>query len=54
MDEEVVQAGRRHVVAQHFQQRAGIAVRERDFLPGEAALGELPRPGMEDRMVGSR
>ena len=51
MDEEVVEPGRRHVVAQRLQQRAGVAVRKLDFLAREVAYLELARIGMEERMV---
>ena len=53
VDQQIVQAERRQVVAQRLQERAGIAVGEQQFLARERLLGGLARLGVEDRMMGA-
>ncbi len=46
VDEEVVEARRRHVVPQHLEQHAGIAIGEAHFLARERAVGVDARHGL--------
>ena len=51
MVEQVVQPGRRHVVAQRLQQDAGVAVGEPDLVGVEQAVGVGPPLGVWNGLV---